>query len=188
MLQAAPDRGADMSIPVLVLNQNYEPLNVCSARRAVLLLLSDKAEVIESSPYVLQPSSVAFTCPSVIRLVAQVKRPRPVLRLSRREVFMRDKWTCQYCGIVTRDLTLDHIMPRTRGGAHTWENLVSACKTCNHRKGAKTLDEARLKLRTVPRRPHANPYYYVIRHLNTTPRPEWLPFLGGAESYGQMSA
>ena len=129
----------------------------------------------------LKSSSATFACPSVIRLVAHVKRPRPVLRLSRREIFLRDKWTCQYCGVETHDLTVDHVMPRTRGGAYSWENLVSACKPCNHRKGPKTPEEARLKLRSIPRRPHASPYYYVLRHLRSTPRPEWMQFLGISE-------
>ena len=81
-----------------------------------------------------------------------IKRPRPRVRLTRREIFIRDHHACQYCGIRTRDLTLDHVMPRHRGGRHSWDNLVSACRTCNHRKGGRTPDEARMLLRRAAKR------------------------------------
>jgi 5-methylcytosine-specific restriction endonuclease McrA len=120
---------------VLVLNQNYERLNVCNARRALVLVDGGKAEVLEHAFGDLRTPSRIIPRPSVIRLVYMIKRPRPRVRLTRREVFMRDQYTCQYCGLKTRDLTLDHVIPRHRGGAHTWENLVSACRSCNHRNG-----------------------------------------------------
>src|SRR4030042_6104274 len=110
-----------INLPVLVLNQNYEPLNVCNVRRAVVLLDRGKAEVLENGRGVIHSASSTLPLPSVIRLVYLIRRPRPQLKLTRREVFTRDKYTCQYCGKQTRELTLDHVIPRHRGGKHTWE-------------------------------------------------------------------
>ena len=135
---------------VLVLNQNYEPLNVCNVRRALILVLRGKAEVIESARSVFHTARATFVLPSVIRLVHMIKRPRPKVRLSRKEIFARDGWRCVYCGRVTRDLTLDHVLPRHRGGPHTWENLVAACRACNHRKSDRTPEQAHMPLLYTP--------------------------------------
>ena len=124
---------------VLVLNQNYEPLNVCNLPRAFRLLFGERAEVIEYDHQVIRTPRTEYRAPSVIRLQHLIRRPRPRVKLSRREVFVRDHHTCQYCGRQSHDLTLDHVVPRHRGGGHTWDNLVTACKPCNHRKGGKTL-------------------------------------------------
>lgn len=164
--------------PVLVLNQNYEPLNVCNARRALVLLDGGKAEVLEHGSGLIRSTSRAFPRPSVIRLVYLIKRPRPRVRLTRREIFIRDHYTCQYCGMKTRDLTLDHVVPRHRGGRHTWENLVSACRSCNHRKGGKAVEEARMRLRRLPYEPRANSLYLFGQYLDVQDGwhkfiPEW---------------
>lgn len=164
---------------VLVLNQNYEPLNVCNARRAVVLLDRGKAEIVEDSERALRTVARAFHIPSVIRMVYYIKRPRPAARLSRREVFARDGFTCQYCGRRGPDLTLDHILPRHRNGPHTWENLVSACKACNHRKAGRTPDEARMRLMSAPRRPRATLASLFWRHLEH--HPGWRTFFPGSE-------
>jgi len=138
---------------VLVLNQSYEPLNVCRARRALVLVLGGKAEMLENgSGFVLSPNG-SFPLPSVIRLYYLVKRPRPQPKLTRAEVFNRDKYTCQYCGKTSHQLTLDHVVPRHLGGKHTWDNLVSACAACNLRKAGKTLKQAGMKLLHTPIRP-----------------------------------
>lgn len=163
--------------PVLVLNQNYEPLNVCTARRALLLVLSRKAEVLETAGHVLRSPSTAIGCPSVIRLQYMIRRPRGRAALSRREVFARDGYTCQYCGKHTRDLTLDHVIPRSMGGRDTWDNLVSACRECNHRKGSRTPEQARMHLLRQPREPSATPYRLVYRHVAGRPPREWLLYL-----------
>src|SRR5690606_13459176 len=104
---------------VLVLNQNYEPLNVCNVRRAFVLVDKGKAEILEHTEGFLRSTLEAFPSPSVIRLIYMIKRPRPQMRLTRREVFVRDRYTCQYCGKQSRDLTIDHVIPRHRGGRHT---------------------------------------------------------------------
>ena len=168
-----------MDTAVLVLNQNYEPLHVCNARRAFSLVGRGKAEVLEHGDGALRSASYSFPIPSVIRLVYLIRRPRPVMRLTRREVFQRDRFTCQYCGRQGRDLTLDHVMPRHRGGKHTWDNLVAACKTCNHRKAGRTPSEARMKLLSEPRRPAASHFYIFYPYL--TSRDGWRKFVPGWE-------
>lgn len=166
---------------VLVLNQNYEPIHVCSARRALVLVFRGKAEVLEENHHVMRSTSRAYRVPSVIRLVYLVRRPRPTLRLTRKEIFLRDNYTCQYCGTRTRDLTLDHIVPRSRGGAHTWENLVSACRACNHKKGGKTLQEAHMRLLNQPAAPRVHSYYVILRRAQGRPNPEWVRYVPGLE-------
>ncbi len=150
---------------VLVLNQNYEPLNVCNLPRAFRLVFGAKAEVIEFDHQMICTPREAYRAPSVIRLQHHVRRPRPRVKLTRREIFSRDRHTCQYCGRQSSDLTLDHVVPRHRGGGHTWENLVAACKGCNHRKGGKTLDEARLRLQRIPFEPRSDVYSLFVPYL-----------------------
>jgi len=113
----------------------------------------------------------------VIRLQYHIKRPRPRVKLSRREVFARDHHTCQYCGARTHDLTLDHVVPRHRGGSHTWDNLVAACKPCNHRKGGKTLDEARLRLLRLPIEPRSDLYSLFTPYLSDPRNEAWRTYL-----------
>ena len=137
---------------VLVLNQNYEPLNVCNIPRAFRLLFGSKAEVIEYNHADIHTVRAVYRAPSVIRLQHHIRRPRPRVKLTRREIFSRDRHTCQYCGRVANDLTLDHVMPRHRGGGHTWENLVAACKPCNHRKGGRTLPRSSARPGSRPAR------------------------------------
>jgi len=161
--------------PVLVLNQNYEPLNVSRARRAVVLLLRGKAEALENGAGVIHTPNYAIPMPSVIRLVYLVKRPRPEKKLTRYEVFQRDKYTCQYCGRQTRELTLDHVIPRHKGGRHIWENVVSACIPCNTRKAGHTPQEARMSLVRRPFAPHVEGYFVPYQHLQR--HNEWLRFL-----------
>lgn len=165
--------------PVLVLNQNYEPLNVCTLKRAVVLVFTQKAEILEAYDELVRTSSTAFDAPSVIRLYRLIRRPRPRVKLTRREIFLRDNHTCQYCGQRGGDLTVDHVVPRSRGGEHTWENVVTACRTCNHRKGGKTIQEARMRLLNEPYEPNAGMYYAIERRLTTAPVDHWLPFLPG---------
>ncbi|MBI5949240.1 MAG: HNH endonuclease [Chloroflexi bacterium] len=165
---------------VLVLNQNYEPLNVCNVRRALVLVLRGKAEVIESARAAFHTAHSSFVLPSVIRLVHMIRRPRPKVRLTRKEVFARDGWACVYCGKVTRELTLDHVMPRHRGGLHTWENLVSACKPCNHRKAGRTPSEAKMAMHHEPGAPRVSVYYSLFQYLGT--QEEWRKFVPGYES------
>ena len=157
-----------INFPVLVLNQNYEPLNVCRVRRAVVLIYRGRAEMLEDGSGFIHSANRIFPVPSVIRLDYFIKRPRPKRKLTRLEVFNRDQYTCQYCGKETRQLTLDHILPRYRGGQHTWENVVSACIPCNRRKAGRTPSEARMKLTRPPSPPRGNLFFYIPSHYLQT--------------------
>ena len=164
--------------PVLVLNQNYQPLNVCNVRRAVVLVGRGRAELLINGRGELHTPSVTFPAPSVIRLISLIRRPLLHRRLSRREIFVRDRFSCQYCGREGKNLTLDHVIPRYRGGAHVWENVVAACIPCNHRKAGRTPKEAGMRLVREPRSPRPNPYYiFVHRPLLD----EWLPYIPWAQ-------
>ena len=138
---------------VLVLNASYEPLNVCSLRRAHVLVWKGKAEILEHVDRPLRSATTTFERLHVIRLVTYVRVPRGVTRrISRRVLFARDGWQCAYCGSGGNRLTLDHVVPRSRGGT-VWENVVTSCAPCNHRKGDRLLEETSMKLRTTPRPP-----------------------------------
>jgi 5-methylcytosine-specific restriction endonuclease McrA len=180
-MQTEPLQRSLIQRPVLVLNQNYEPINVCSLRRAIVLVIREKAEMIEAYPVPLYSTSLFYEAPSVIRLYQLVRRPRPRVKLTRREVFVRDRYTCQYCGASHGDLTLDHVVPRSRGGTNTWENLVTACRSCNHRKGGKSVKEARMTLLQAPYEPRAGAYYSIERRLHSSTLDTWLKFLPGLD-------
>lgn len=168
--------------PVLVLNQNYQPLNVCNARRAIILLGRGKAETLIDGREHISTVSRRVSIPSVIRLVYMVKRPMARRRLSRRAVFYRDGFRCQYCGKQSKDLTLDHILPRSRKGPHEWENVVSACIPCNHRKAGQTPREANMRLLTKPAAPRPNPYY-IFHHRRILD--EWRQFMPWLDDAGE---
>jgi 5-methylcytosine-specific restriction endonuclease McrA len=141
---------------VLVLNATYEPLNVVSVRRAVLLLLKEKAEIVEAAGAWLRAERIVLPVPLVIRLVCYVRIPHSfALPLTRRTVLARDQYTCQYCGTQPgrAQLTLDHVVPRSRGGETCWENVVAACGPCNRHKGGRTPEEAQMPVLKSPRRP-----------------------------------
>jgi 5-methylcytosine-specific restriction endonuclease McrA len=147
---------------VLVLNATYEPINVCTVRRAVVLLLKDKAEVIEHSEWELHSASTTVARPVVIRLVSYVRIPRDTHRrkITRRAVFARDDWTCQYCGSRS-SLTVDHVVPRSKGGTSSWENIVASCAPCNRRKGNALPRQAGMHLTRQPRTPSPHVFIHV---------------------------
>jgi 5-methylcytosine-specific restriction endonuclease McrA len=165
---------------VLVLNASYEPLNVCSVRRAHVLVWKGRAEIIESHNRPLRSANTSFQRPNVIRLVTYVRVPRAVTRrISRRVLFARDGWQCVYCGSESRRLTLDHVVPRSRGGTSVWENVVTSCAPCNHRKGDRLLEETSMRLRSIPRSP--TPVLFI--RLTTEQIPEiWRRYLPGVEA------
>jgi len=163
-----------VSAPVLVLNQNYEPLNVCNVRRAMVLLGRGKAELLVNGRGELHTPTMILLTPSVIRLIYMIRRPVLQRRLSRREIFVRDGYACQYCGKESRALTLDHVVPRFRDGSHSWVNVVAACIPCNHRKAGRTPKEAGMALLREPRAPRPNPYYLFRRR---TLQEEWRQFI-----------
>jgi 5-methylcytosine-specific restriction endonuclease McrA len=166
-----------MDSHVLVLNSNYEPLNVCDVRRAFRLLFGEKAEALEYDHAELRSARRTFRAPSVIRINHLVRRPRPRVKLSRREILARDGHTCQYCGRQGPDLTIDHVVPRHRGGTHTWENVVTACRSCNHRKGGRLLDDAHLKLLRPAVEPRCDVYSLFKPYLADPRNEAWRMYL-----------
>lgn len=139
--------------PVLVLNASYEPIHVCAVRRAVILIVKGVALAEESGDGMLRSPSRAMDVPSVIRLLEYRRIPRQTRAISRKNILLRDQYTCQYCNqrFGAGDLTLDHVIPRSRGGANTWENLVACCLRCNNLKGDRLPDEAAMHLSRKPK-------------------------------------
>jgi 5-methylcytosine-specific restriction endonuclease McrA len=166
-----------MSDQVLVLNQNYEPLNVTNARRAITLLYLGKAIVVENDSEVFHSPTVAIEMPTVVRLAYYVKRPTPQLKLTRRSVIARDDHRCQYCGVRTKVVTLDHVVPRDRGGKTDWDNLVCACIKCNNNKGNRTPKEAGLTLTREPHRPRYVPYISFSKFVTAFRNERWIDYL-----------
>ena len=166
-----------MKKPVLVLNANFEPINVCDFQRALGLMLTDKATLILNGRGIIKTATSSFPIPSVIRLQRMVQRPRLKVNLSRKEIFRRDHFTCQYCGKTTLVLTVDHVQPKHLGGKHMWTNLVAACPGCNHRKGGRTLQEAGMSLLHSPKEPPQTAVYIFNRFLEENK--EWNAFLEG---------
>lgn len=166
---------AALSGRVLVLNASFEPINVCTVRRAVVLILKRKAEVIDEHELQVRAESISLTRPSVIRLHTFVHIPYQSFRrkITRRAVFARDDWSCQYCG-KRGSLTVDHVVPRSKGGDTTWENVVACCAGCNRRKGNRSVSQAGMKLRTRPRAPHATIFIHVASPKIPT---QWLPYV-----------
>lgn len=163
--------------PVLVLNANFEPINVCSTRRAIGLILAEKAAMVVNGRGHIHTINLLLPRPSVIRLEHMIHRPHPRVKLTRREVFRRDNYTCQYCGRRDTQLTVDHILPKHLGGKHTWINVVAACPACNHRKGGRRLGEVHMHLLHPPKEPPASAVYLYGRHLEENG--EWEPYING---------
>jgi len=159
---------------VLVLNQDYQPLSICSVQRSVKLLFLDKAELIHDDPdRQLRSVNDVFIYPSVIRLRRYINLPYTRIVLTRRNVMKRDRHLCQYCGARV-DLTLDHVLPRSRGGGDSWENLVTACNKCNVHKGNRTPEEAGMILKRKPYRPV---HITFFRDILGGVQEDWKPYL-----------
>ena len=155
---------------------------MCGVRRAFVLVLRDKAQTLETGDGLIHAASESFDVPAVIRLLYLVRRPVFTRRLSRREVFWRDGFRCQYCGKQARELTLDHVRPRVRQGPHTWENVVTACVSCNHRKAGRSPAEAGMRLIREPAAPRANPYYHLMHRQLPEAWSIYLPWMQPART------
>lgn len=167
--------GSIINRNVLMLNQNYEPLTICSARRAIVLLFQGKAEMIETADGLqIRTVTKSYSLPSVVRLWQYRRVPFRHIMLSRKNIITRDAHRCQYCGTGKGSMTIDHIVPRKLNGGDTWENMVCACIKCNNKKGDRTPDQARMRLIRKPTRPsHIN---FIQRHLGANDQP-WRPYL-----------
>ncbi len=160
---------------VLVLNQNYEPMSICSARRAFLLMYLGKAEMIETHNGVkIRSVLTSYSLPSIVRLDRYIRAPRKSVVLTRKNVLIRDGHTCCYCGSIKGPMTVDHIIPKNRKGADSWENLVCACDKCNNKKGDRTPKAAGMKLLRKPIRP--NHITYIQRFIGNVDD-RWKPYL-----------
>lgn len=168
-------RQVSLNTRVLVLNQSFEPVSVCSTKKAMLLVVLAKAEIIEERSDVhIRTVSTRFPFPSVIRLSAYIRVPHKKIDLSRKNVLRRDNHHCQYCGTSSPPLTVDHVIPRSRGGADQWENLVCACLSCNNRKRNRTPEEANMRLLSTPKRPH---HVAFLKQYIGTADDGWRPYL-----------
>lgn len=166
-----------MSKQVLVLNAGYEPLSLVSVRRAVVLLLREKAELLEATQQMLCAANRAMPVPLVIRLVHYVRLPHRRVPPTRAAIMLRDAYTCQYCADKPGQaaLTVDHVIPRSRGGEHSWTNLATACKRCNQRKGNQTPEEASMQL---IRRPFEPSYVALVLLSNPVAAARWEQLMG----------
>jgi 5-methylcytosine-specific restriction endonuclease McrA len=162
---------------VLVLNASYEPINVCTVRRATVLVLKSRAEIIERSEWSLHAENLTVPRPLVIRLITYVRVPRDAHRrkITRRAVFARDRWTCQYCGNERSSLTVDHVIPRSKGGNSTWENIVACCAPCNRRKGDRLPAQAGMHPIRAPRTPSPTIFVHVASARIPTVWEQYLP-------------
>ena len=168
-----------MKLKALVLNLDYTPITVCSAERAFLLIYLDKAELIKAnSTFEFHTVNKTFSIPAVIKLNRYVNIPYKGVVLSRENVFKRDGFKCQYCG-TEKELTLDHLVPKAKGGKTTWSNLVTACKSCNSKKGFFSPEEAGLQLTFKPFRPS---YIMHLTDLSGSNYEDWKPFLDQKKS------
>ena len=173
-----PQQRALSSGRVLVLNASYEPINVCTVRRAAVLVLKDRAEILERAEWALHAETLTLPRPIVIRLKTYVRVPRDAHRrkITRRAVFARDRWVCQYCGQGRGNLTVDHVIPRSKGGGSGWDNIVTCCAPCNRRKGDRLPSQANM----VPRHAPAAPSSTIFIHVAAPVIPHaWEQYLAG---------
>ena len=161
--------------PVLVLNQGYEPLNICHLRRALTLVMEGRAEMLEDGAGYIRSAHRAFAIPSVIKLDHMVRKPGAERKLTRVGIFHRDEYRCQYCGRQV-PLTIDHVIPRFQGGRHTWENMVAACVPCNRRKAGRTPEQAGMRLAKTPVKPK-NGYAFYVPHRYQVYLDIWVKYL-----------
>jgi len=173
---------------VLLLNSDYEPLNVCHARRAMALVMLGKAEIIEINDFSIPTTHGDIDAPSILKMRYHVRRPMPQLRLSRHSILARDRYSCQYCGKKEKEMTLDHVIPKWMGGPESWDNLVACCRKCNLKKADKTPAQAKMKLRATPRRPHFIPYISLPEYLKASKREDWTMYLPVFEAFSQKAS
>ncbi len=151
------------SIKILVLNYSYEPLQFCSAKRAIIMVLSGRAENIESDGFVVRSPSKSYPLPAVIRVLSMVRRKRKRgIAFSKKNILRRDNFTCQYCGNSNNLLTVDHVQPKSRGGKTNWTNVVVACKPCNLKKGNQHLQETEMRLLKSPSKPDFLYFHFSV--------------------------
>ena len=166
--------GKLLSRAVLVLNANYAPMMVCTAKRAICMEYLDKVDILANYNDKIHSPTITYDLPSVIKIKDYVRYDNLSVDLNRKNVIARDEHICQYCGISKIPLTIDHVTPKGRGGIDSWENLVAACKPCNQKKGDRMPDEVGMALKRNPKRP--NRLYYFQRFVKEQQK-DWYPYL-----------
>jgi 5-methylcytosine-specific restriction endonuclease McrA len=175
MPESRSEERISLSKQVLILNQSFEPISICTAQKAILLLFLMKAEIVsERNGLLIRSVNYQMPYPSVIRLVSYIRIPYRRIEISKRNIHLRDGFKCQYCGSRSKELTVDHVIPKSRGGDDNWENLVSACKKCNNKKANSTPEEAKMRLLVKPYRP--NYILFIQRYMNSM-NEDWKPYL-----------
>ncbi len=171
----APAKTSLIHRSVLVLNQTYEPLHICDVKRAIVLLIEQKASMVKTVDHqVLHTVTDVFPVPTIIRVHKYIKLNNWYAVLNKANIFRRDNHTCQYCGARDVPLTIDHIIPKVLGGKDTWNNLVTACIRCNNKKGDNRLEETSISLKSEPKRPHK---IHTLQRFAGAPLEEWRPYL-----------
>jgi len=159
---------------VLVLNQSFQPLSITNAKKAIILIFLGKAEIVEKNGEFIHSVNDRFPLPSIVRLKRYIHVPQKRVMLTRKNIIKRDNHQCQYCGKKSVGLTIDHVIPRVRGGKDTWENLVCACVKCNNKKGNRTPEDVGLKLLKKPKKPN---HIFFIRYAVSVIDTRWKPYL-----------
>ena len=163
-----------LSSAVLVLNANYSPMTICTAKRAISLYFLNKIDVLSNYDDKINSPSLSLNLPSVIKIKTYIKNNNMAVEISRKNILARDGYKCQYCGIQSKALTVDHVIPKFKNGLDSWENLVAACKNCNQIKGEKTPEEAKMPLLKKPKRPNRIHYF---QRLVKKKQVDWRPYL-----------
>ena len=166
--------GSLLNKAVLVLNTNYSPLMICTARRAICLKYLEKVDILVTYKDKVHSPSITVVLPSIIKLKDFVHYNSMNVVMSRKNIMIRDKHTCQYCGAKSSSMTIDHIIPKERGGSDYWDNLVAACQQCNKKKDNLTPDEAKMPLQRLPRKPNRIHYFQQFINRDQT---AWRPYL-----------
>lgn len=159
---------------VLVLNQNYEPLQICNVKHAIVMLYLNRAEMVESDGLTIHSVNDSYPLPTVVRVKRYINYRGYEIVLSRKNILRRDEFRCQYCGQHDPQLTLDHVVPKRHGGKDTWENLVAACIRCNNVKGDRTPEQAEMPLLKQPKKPH---YVQFLKQHIEEPIHSWKPYI-----------
>jgi 5-methylcytosine-specific restriction endonuclease McrA len=163
-----------LSSAVLVLNANYSPMTICTAKRAISLYFLNKIDVLSNYDDKINSPSLSLDLPSVIKIKTYIKNSNMSVEISRKNILARDGYKCQYCGAQSKALTVDHVIPKFRNGLDSWDNLVAACKNCNQIKGEKTPEEAKMPLLKKPKRPNRIHYF---QRLVKKKQADWRPYL-----------
>jgi 5-methylcytosine-specific restriction endonuclease McrA len=166
--------GSILNRGVLVLNSNYAPMTICTAKRAICLNFLNKVEVLSNYEEVVKSPSLTVSLPSIIKIKDYVRYDNLSVDLNRKNLLERDNYTCQYCGQKKMPLTIDHIIPKASGGKDSWDNLVAACRSCNQKKGNETPSSANMSLRKKPKPP--NRLHYFQRFVKEKQN-DWKPYL-----------